>query len=396
MKRNPLFSALSENYLFHEVKLTVQKFRKNNPEIELILLGIGDTTEPLVETVVKGLVDTSTALGTAQGYKGYGPEQGISQLRSALYQTLYPTIDSISSDDIFISDGAKCDIGRLQMLFGSSCPIAIQEPSYPAYLDSSLLMHTIKPIPIPSLSREKGQIELDLEFLPNNTVVFLCSPNNPTGTVFSYEELQNAVKVAQKKGLLLIFDVAYRDYAGENTVKTIYEIPGAEEVAIEIGSFSKSAGFSGLRLGWTIIPKQVRYDDGKSIQADFLRMSTTIFNGASYISQMAGVFALSEDGRKETLQHVAQYKKNTEELKKKLIEQGAHVYGGIHAPYLWCKTRFTNSWDAFHYFLNTGHIVTTPGIGFGISGEGFLRISGFGRAEMIEKAKQRIHFLELA
>ncbi len=395
MKRNPLFAGLSEKYLFHEVKTRVEAFKKSHPNAHVISLGIGDTTEPLVETIAREIKNTGHELETVQGYRGYGPEQGILELRKAIQETLYTKTPSVSEQDIFISDGAKCDISRLHLLFGEDTNVAVQEPSYPAYKDSSLLLRKKNPIPLPCLTRNQGIISLDLEALPDETLVFLCSPNNPTGTLFTRSEIEKLIQAAKKKKHILIFDVAYRDYAEDGAITSIYEIPGADEVAIEIGSFSKSAGFSGIRLGWTVIPEKIQYSDGKSVRNDFMRLITTTFNGASYITQKAGLTALGHEGRLKTLEQVHFYKENTRILRDALVQKGANVFGGKEAPYLWITTRFEKSWDAFEYFLHTGQLVTTPGIGFGASGEGFVRISGFGRREVILEASQRILQLDL-
>lgn len=397
MKRNPLFFNVSEKYLFHEVKTRVEAFKKSHPDAQIISLGIGDTTKPLAPTISNALQEIGQGMGTSQGYKGYGPELGLVELREKIIKTLYPQISWLDSDEVFISDGAKSDIGRLQILFGDTTPVALQEPSYPAYFDSSLMIRQKRPITLSCVPTPNGTSRLLLDTLPKGSLVFICSPNNPTGTVFTRSELKEYIEISKMNGHILVFDVAYREYIleGSDLPRSIYEIPGAEEVAIEVGSFSKSCGFSGIRLGWTVVPKALRYADGHSVNKDFTRLITTLFNGASYISQKAGIIALSEQGRKETLEQVSLYKESTKKLKKALLERGAKVYGGDHAPYVWVEIDTLTGWSSFDYFLSKAHIVTTPGIGFGPSGEKFLRMSGFARSDDIDESINRILKLNL-
>ncbi len=395
MDRNHLFDGLSGKYLFQEVKLRVDLFRQFHNEKRCIFLGIGDTTQPLCNSISQAIIQTGDDLATAHGYRGYGPEQGIIELRSAIQKKLYQSMPHISEEDIFISDGAKCDIQRMHLLCGEKLFVAVQDPSYPAYKDSSLLLRKKIPLSLPIFSKEKQHLDIDLNSLPNGSLIFLCHPNNPTGTLFSREQLSSFIKIATQKEHIIIFDVAYRDYIEGDHLRSIYEISGADEVAIEIGSFSKSAGLSGIRLGWSIVPKKLRYSDGTSIQSDYLRLIGTTFNGASYISQQAGIAALSDIGRKESLEQVQVYKENIKILKAAFHGKKAKVFGGSHAPYLWIATHFKKSWEAFDYFLHSAYIVTTPGIGFGEAGEGFLRLSGFSSKDDAIEASERIAALDI-
>lgn len=397
MERSPYFSQVSSRYLFQEVKERRAEFLKREPTAKLISLSIGDTTEPIAPHTLSGLVDGATRLGAKESYQGYGPEQGIEELRTALSEKIYKGI--IPGDDIFVSDGAKCDIGRLQILFGPHARIALQDPAYPAYLDTA------------AIYRGKGALTF-LKCLPENNffpdlkealtsdILFLCAPNNPTGAAFSYKKLTEIVEFARKNGKIIVFDTAYSFYISkskENTIpRSIYEIPHAKEVAIEIGSFSKIAGFSGVRLGWTVIPQELRYATGEAVKPDWMRIITTFYNGASSISQRGGLAALSDTGLQEIEAQVAFYLENVAILREAFIKAGFEVHGGIHAPYLWIRKagKATTSWQAFDELLEKAHLLTTPGVGFGPAGEGFLRISGFGNRATILDAAARITTLK--
>lgn len=384
MERNPNFSQINSCYLFHEIKQRVEQFKEQHPTATLISLGIGDTTEPIASCIIDAFIEKARALGTGEGYIGYGPEQGSELLRERISNRMYN--GAIPPSDIFISDGAKCDIARLQMLFGK-ISVAIQDPSYPVYVDSALLTRG-----------EKTKITLlpclpENNFLPditqahNSSVIFLCSPNNPTDTCFRTSDLTHIVEFARKHRQIIVYDVAYNFYIAEDVPRTIYEIPGAKEVAIEIGSFSKIAGFSGIRLGWTVVPAQLLYANGDSVKNDWIRLVTTLFNGASAISQAGGCAALSDEGMKQIEKRVHFYRENATLLAAAF--QGT-VYGGKNTPYLWVRFPNKTSWEAFDELLYKAHIITTPGSGFGPSGEGFLRISGFGSRQTILEACSRI------
>ncbi len=387
MKRNPSFDLVAPRYLFQEVAHRVDLFMRENPNAQLIRLGIGDTTQALCPIISKALIDESKALSSPETYVGYGPEQGIEPLRKMIAQRFYP---HLSADEVFISDGAKCDIARLQVLFGSDAKIAIQDPSYPAYGDSCRLMGK-NPILVPC-QKDLGFF-FDLKDLEPCNVFFCCSPNNPTGTVFTYKQVQDLVAHAKKFGYIIVFDAAYSSYIQGNLPCSIYEVTGAEEVAIEIGSFSKMAGMSGVRLGWTVVPHKLLYSNQKQVHADWLRLIGTLFNGASILSQKAGIAALTDEGQQQIDSQIHAYLRNTHKLKNALLRAGFSVFGGDHAPYIWAQSeRFSSSWQAFDYFLNHYRIITTPGIGFGPAGEGYVRISGFAQdANIIEACERLAH-----
>lgn len=385
MKRNKNFENVASRYLFQEVRHRVTDFKKKHPDAAIISLSIGDTTEPLGPHVSKKLENSCSELGARATYTGYGPEQGFLDIRKAISEKIYA--GKIFPDDIFVSDGAKCDIGRLQLLFGSKATIAVQAPAYPAYQDTCLIFRDNPLIFLPCTPENK--FLPDLEAASKADVLFLCHPNNPTGIAFSYSELEEIVAFAKKRSITIIFDTAYSFFVQEGYPRSIYEIPGAEEVAIELGSFSKIAGFSGVRLSWSVIPDALRYSTGEPVKPDWNRIVTTFFNGASIISQKGGMAVLSDEGLKEVLQQTKFYLENVNILKKSLSKEGREVYGGFHSPYLWVRFKELSSWQAFDKILENVHIVTTPGIGFGQSGDGFLRISGFGSRDSIIEAADR-------
>lgn len=389
MQRNPFFSQVNKHYLFHEVKKRKLAFLEANPTAEIIALSIGDTTQPLSTHSCQSLAAAASALGTQEGYLGYGPEQGLGELRTAISQKIYN--GKIPPDDIFISDGAKCDIGRLQILFGQQARLALQDPAYPAYLDTAIIHRGLSQnniIPLPCTPENK--FCPDISAAKDADIIFICSPNNPTGTVLTHQELEKIVLFAKKEKKIIVFDAAYAFYVQGDLPRSIYEIPHAKEVAIEIGSFSKMAGFSSVRLGWTVVPSELQYASGESVQNDWLRLITTFYNGASSISQKGGLAVLSDPGIKEVKTQIAHYLQNATILKKAFEKAGFETYGAIHSPYLWVRLQNKSSWQAFDELLNHAHIITTPGVGFGPSGEGFLRVSSFATRQHIEEAALRI------
>jgi LL-diaminopimelate aminotransferase len=386
MKRNPNFAKVAARYFFPEIIAREKKFLEANPDAKLIKLGIGDTTEPLTPSITDALVEAAEALGTRAGYVGYGPEEGHEFIRKKIRDTFYE--GKFSLTEIFVSDGAASDIGRLQLLFGQQARIAIQDPSYPAVLDTTMLANGQKVILLPC--NPKNDFFPNLDLAKDSDVLFLCSPNNPTAKAFSYEELEKIVSFAIKFKKIIAYDSAYSCFIQGNLPRSIYEIRGADGVAIEIGSFSKMAGFTGLRLGWTVVPDKLRYDTGEPIHPDWARIVATFFNGASIISQHGGAAALSETGQKELAVQTRYYLDNIALLKSSFEDAGFETYGGIHAPYLWVRLENKSSWDAFDELLEKVNIVTCPGCGFGEEGEGFLRVSGFVHRADIQKAAERL------
>lgn len=397
VSRNENMGKLQAGYLFPEVGRRRNAHKSKYPDAQVISLGIGDTTEPIPEVITTAMAKRSLALSTLDGYSGYGAEQGEKPLRAALASTFYGDL-GIEEDDIFVSDGAKCDISRLQVLFGSDITIAVQDPSYPAYVDSGVIMG------------QTGQFQKDFEkygnieymkctpengFFPNlstvsrTDVIFFCSPNNPTGAAATREQLTQLVKFAKDNGSIIVFDSAYAMYMSDDNPRSIFEIPGAREVAIETASFSKYAGFTGVRLGWTVVPKELLFTDGFPVAKDFNRIVCTCFNGASNISQAGGLACLSGEGLKAMHEVIGFYKENTSIIMDTFNSLGFKVYGGTNAPYVWVHFPGQSSWDVFGEILEKTHVVTTPGSGFGPGGEGFIRVSAFGHRENVIEACKR-------
>ncbi|XP_027148398.1 probable LL-diaminopimelate aminotransferase, chloroplastic [Coffea eugenioides] len=397
VSRNENLAKLQAGYLFPEIARRRAAHLLKYPDAQVISLGIGDTTEPIPQVITTAMAERSRALSTVKGYSGYGAEQGEKPLRAAIASNFYADV-GIEEDDIFVSDGAKSDISRLQVLFGSKVTMAVQDPSYPAYVDSSVIMG------------QTGQFQKDVEkygkieymrcnpengFFPDlskvfrTDIIFFCSPNNPTGSAASREQLIKLVQFAKDNGSIIVYDSAYAMYVSENKPRSIFEIPGAKEVAIEVSSFSKYAGFTGVRLGWTVIPKELLYSDGFPVAKDFNRIVCTAFNGASNIAQAGGLACLSPEGIKAMQDVVGFYKENTQIIMDTFNSLGFKVYGGTNAPYVWVHVPGQNSWDVFNEILEKTHVVTTPGSGFGPGGEGFIRVSAFGNRNNVLEACSR-------
>lgn len=392
IKRNPQLEKLNSSYLFPEIQQRVRSYLAKNPEAQLISLGIGDTTEPLPGNVAEALAKVGAGLGTAEGYVGYGPEQGISLLRRQVASEIYKGL--VTPEETFISDGAGCDLGRLQVLFGGNVRVAIQDPAYPVYVDGSIIQG-VDSIHMMPCSAENGFFP-DLSSVPPVDLIYFCSPNNPTGTTCTRAQLEELVAFAKANRSIILFDTAYAAYIQDPSLpQTIYEIEGAKEVAIEIGSFSKLAGFTGVRLGWTVVPEALKYSNGLSVRDDWNRIVTTLFNGASIIAQHGGLAVLSAIGQEEVKKRVSFYLENAALLKGALEESGYEVYGGTHSPYLWVRFPGQSSWQAFQQVLEKAQLITVPGAGFGPAGEGFLRFSAYAKRENILQAIARLQVIRL-
>ncbi|MCE5317012.1 MAG: LL-diaminopimelate aminotransferase [Parachlamydia sp.] len=386
-KRNPNLAKLKTSYLFPTIHQRKQEYLAAHPEAKLISLGIGDTTLPIVPHVVEAMEASANLLGTPEGYTGYGPDQGEPELRKKIASQFYE--NRVKPEEIFISDGAKCDIGRLQLLFGKEARIAIQDPAYPVYGDGSLMQGVSEIHFLPCLPENNFFPRFDKSL--DVDLIYICSPNNPTGAVATHEQLEELVAYAKERHAIILFDSAYGCFIQDPSLpRSIFEIEGAREVALEISSFSKVAGFTGVRLAWTVVPDTLRFDDGSPIIRDWHRVMTTLFNGASHISQMGGLAVLDPQGLQETRAQVLHYLENGAILRRALEKKGFEVFGGVHAPYLWVDLKGQKSWDVFQLFLEKLHIVTTPGAGFGSSGEGFLRLTSFGLRPHTLEAAERI------
>ncbi|MEM8727646.1 MAG: LL-diaminopimelate aminotransferase [Chlamydiota bacterium] len=371
IKRLGVFQALNPSYLFPEINRRKELFLQQHPAVELVDLGIGDTVLPLPKPVANALQKGAAELGTPEGYSGYGKAQGDDELREKIRQTYYP---ELSVEEIFISDGAKSEVGRLQTFFGADISIGLQDPVYPVYLDGSILQGA-KDIRLLPCHPENHFFP---ELMPDLDLLYICNPNNPTGTVYSYDELKKLVDYALKHRIVILYDGVYSGYIRDPRLpKTIYQIPGAERVAIEVNSFSKLAGFTGVRLGWTVIPRALTFDCGHSIRNDYDRFSSTVFNGASNIAQKGGMAVFSEEGREGIRENIAHTMGNAKLLREHFITEGYRVYGGENAPYIWVETPGRDSWDVFQELMEREHLIVTPGKGFGPTGEHFFRVSSF-------------------
>jgi LL-diaminopimelate aminotransferase len=385
MQRNKRFEGLKAGYLFPEVARRRRLFQEGHPEAKLISLGVGNTTEPLTPHIKAALVAAAERLGTASGYTGYGDEQGETALREAIAAVHYG--GKVAADEVFVSDGAKCDIGRLQILFGA-CAAAVQDPAYPVYVDGSIIQGA--GLVYMPCTRENGFMP-DLSVIPEGSLVYFCSPNNPTGAVATKEQLTLLVSELRRKKSILVFDAAYSEYVSDPALpRSVYEIEGAAECAIEVNSFSKPIGFTGVRLGWSVAPKALKYDDGRSVHADWNRIATTLFNGASNIAQAGGLASFDPEGRAEMRGLVGYYMENARIIRSALVGLGIECIGGDNAPYIWARFTGRDSWEVFAEILEKCHVVTTPGSGFGPAGQGYIRFSAFGHRESVREAAGRL------
>lgn len=400
---NENYLKLAAGYLFPEIGRRVSRFCEENPEANVIRLGIGDVTEPLPPAIVEAMHRAVDELAARETFRGYGPEQGHEFLRAAIAENDYAArgID-VSADEIFVSDGSKCDSGNILDIFGNDNVVAVTDPVYPVYVDTNVMAgHTGE---ADSHGRYYGLEYLPvteensfIPQLPDRSVdlIYLCYPNNPTGTVATRETLQTWVDYARNNDAVILFDAAYEAYITDPDIPhSIFEIEGARDVAIEFRSFSKNAGFTGVRCAFTVIPKQLtgRTSTGNEVSLHQLwsRRHSTKFNGASYVVQCGAAAAYSDAGRQQISELISFYLENARLLREGLQQVGITVYGGVNAPYVWLKTPGEGtSWDFFDRLLEKAHLVGTPGSGFGASGEGYFRLSAFNSRANIEEAVSR-------
>lgn len=400
---NDNFRLLPVSYLFSEVGKRVAGFRESHPDNEIIRMDIGDVTRPLFPCVVKAMHEAVDELSRAESFHGYGPEQGYSYLRDAIAEVDYKERGiNISPDDIFVSDGAKSDLGNLGDIYSRECKVAVMNPAYPVYVDDSVIDGRAGVLEDRKWS---NLIYLDCDpeenFLPalpkeRPDVIFLCFPNNPTGVAITKEQLKTWVDYAVENGCLIIYDSAYEAFVrDENTVRSIYEIEGADKVAIEVRSFSKTAGFTGLRCGYTVVPKALKgvFANGEEVSLNALwnRRQTTKFNGASYVAQKAAAALYTPEGREAVKANSDYYLENAKLIAETFRKIGFSVYGGENSPYVWVKSgKGEDSWSLFGRFLHDYGFSTTPGSGFGSKGEGYVRLTGFNSRENTLKAMSRL------
>jgi LL-diaminopimelate aminotransferase len=409
-KINQNYLQLQGSYLFSEIAKRRIKFIQENPQAAIISLGIGDVTRPLPDAVIGSLHAAVDEMANEQSFRGYGPEQGYDFLIEQIIKNDYAAHGiQLNNNEVFVSDGSKCDVGNIQEIFSLDSIIAVQDPVYPVYVDSNVMAGRSG-----TYNKETNRYE-NIVYLPCNAennfkpelpkqkvdLIYLCYPNNPTGMTLTKDELKVWVDYARENNCILLFDSAYEAYIQEEDVPhSIYEIEGAKEVAIEFRSLSKTAGFTGTRCAYTVVPRELkaRDEDGNEITVNDLwnRRQTTKFNGVSYITQKGAAAIFSDAGKQQIAQLVEYYMTNAAIIREGISSLGIQVYGGVNAPYIWLKTPSgLGSWEFFDKLLSEAHIVGTPGVGFGQNGQGYFRLTAFGSRENTEKAVDRFSKLSL-
>lgn len=397
---NENYLKLPGSYLFSTIAKKVNAYEKANPHKKIIRLGIGDVTQPLVPAIISAMHEAVDEMGNAESFHGYAPDLGYGFLREKIAEKDYRARGcDISADEIFISDGAKSDCGNIQEIFSKDCRIAVCDPVYPVYVDSNVMAGRCgdydkarglwsNVIYMPCTAENDFVPELPKE---RPDLIYLCVPNNPTGTALTRQQLKVWVDYANKVGAVILYDAAYEAYiAQEEVPHSIFEIQGARTCAIEFRSFSKNAGFTGVRLGFTVIPKDLKSGD-VAVHGLWARRHGTKFNGAPYIVQKAAMAVYSDEGKTQLKEQVAYYMKNAKVIYEGLKKAGYQVYGGVNAPYIWMKVPDgMSSWDFFDWLLEHANVVGTPGSGFGPSGEGYFRLTAFGTYEKTAEAMERI------
>jgi LL-diaminopimelate aminotransferase len=404
---NDHYLKLQAGYLFPEIGRRVKNFTEANLGVEIIRMGIGDVVKGLTPTIVKAFHDGVDEMASDSTFKGYGPEQGYDFLRQAIAENDFVARGAqVEADEIFVSDGSKCDSGNIQEIFGLNNVVAVSDPVYPVYVDTNVMAGRTGD------ANEAGQYE-NLVYMPcgeDNAftpqipegqvdLIYLCSPNNPTGSVMTKEQLKAWVDYAKRSGAIILYDAAYEAFISQGDIPhSIFEIEGARDVAIEFRSFSKSVGFTGVRCAFTVVPKALMAKAGNgeavSVHSLWNRRHSTKFNGVSFPVQRAAVASYSDSGKAEVKALVDYYMTNARLIKERFEAKGQKVYGGINAPYIWLKTpNGLGSWDFFDQLLEKAQVVGTPGAGFGAAGEGYFRLSAFAQRENVEKAMDRIEKL---
>lgn len=377
---------MKDGYLFTEIINRTKAYQTEHPDAKVLRLGVGDITRPLPQPIVEAMHRAVEEMGSPDTFRGYGLENGYAWLRQAIIDNDYtPRGIRLDLDEVFISDGAGSDLGNLSELFDMKNTVAILDPAYPAYEDTSIMAG--RPIEyLPCTAENNFVPELPKTHVD---IIYLCYSNNPIGTVLTREQMTQWVRYAQQHKSVIIFDSAYEAFIQSPDIPhSIYEIEGAKEVAIEVRSFSKTAGFTGVRCGYTIVPKAT------GLQAMWLRRQCTKYNGTSYISQRGALATYTPEGKATIQTNIAYYQQTAQVLLKGLRELGYEVYGGVHAPYIWCRVpEGYTSWSFFDYLLNIVQVVCTPGAGFGPSGEGFVRFSAFSNRKEVEEALKRMKTL---
>ncbi len=381
---NSNYGNLKESYLFSDIARRVSEFSEKNPNRRIIKMGIGDVTRPLCKAVTEALKKASDEMGTAEGFHGYGPEQGYAFLRDAVRDYYKKYGVSVDSNEIFISDGAKSDVGNILDIFSRSTTVLVPDPVYPVYVDTNTMDG--RKISYMNATEQNGFLPLPEEGI-NADLIYLCSPNNPTGAVYNRAQLREWVNFANRNGSVILFDSAYESFVSDESLPhSIFEIEGAKSCAIEFCSLSKTAGFTGTRCGYTVICDEL-VRDGKKLSKLWLRRQTTKFNGVSYIVQRGAEAVFTEEGQRQIHENIAAYKKNAALMAETLTELSIPFTGGLNSPYIWMQCpNGMDSWTFFDYLLNETGIVGTPGSGFGKNGEGFFRLTAFSTYENTAEA----------
>ena len=391
VKLNEHFAAMKPSYLFSDIARRVAAYRGSHPDADIIRLGIGDVTLPLPSVVVSAMEKATREMGVAETFRGYPPEEGYAFLREAIARHYASFGVEVSADEIFVSDGAKSDVGNITDLFGDNL-IRIPDPVYPVYMDSNLMCG--RHIELMLGNEENGFLPMPDGLSDTPSIIYLCSPNNPTGAVYSHEQLAEWVAYANRTGSLIIYDAAYEAFIGNGMPRSIFTVEGARTCALEICSFSKTAGFTGVRCSFTTVPKELIGEGGESLRAMWSRRQATKFNGVPYIVQRGAEAALTDEGMAACLENIAYYMENARILADLLTRKGITFFGGVSSPYLWLKCPGgMDSWQFFDYLLEKVQVVGTPGAGFGAGGEGYFRLTSFGSRKSTVEAVARLEKL---
>ncbi len=388
MKINENYLALKESYLFSDIAKKVAAFTAAHPDASIIRLGIGDVTLPLVPAVVEALEGASHEMGVKETFHGYGPEQGYGFLKDAIRDYYAAKGVSLESDEIFISDGAKSDLGNILDIFSNDNTVLVPDPVYPVYVDTNIMAGR-------KIVYANANEENDFLPMPNSSVhadiIYICSPNNPTGVVYTKEQLEKWVAYALEQNAVILFDSAYESFVRDDSLPTsIYAVEGAKKCAIEFCSFSKTAGFTGTRCGYTVVPNELEFG-GVKLNKLWLRRQTTKFNGVPYIIQKGAAAVFTPEGQKQIRANIDYYMENARLVSETLNKMGIWHTGGKNSPYIWLKCpNGMKSWEYFDYLLEKAHVVGTPGAGFGVNGEGFFRLTAFNSRENVLEAVERI------
>ena len=390
---NQNYCNLKESYLFSQIAHKVAEFTAAHPEKKIIKMGIGDVTLPLAPAVIEAMQKAVAEMGVKETFRGYGPEQGYGFLHEAIAKYYAGFGVSVASDEIFVSDGAKSDCGNMTDIFSNDNVILIPDPVYPVYLDTNVMCGR-------KIIYMQGKPENDFLPMPDDSVkadiIYLCSPNNPTGAVYTKEQLEKWVAYALKNDAVILYDAAYESFISDPEIpRSIFAVEGAKKCAIELCSLSKTAGFTGTRCGYTIVPhdlvRKTKYGREMSLNKMWLRRQTTKFNGVPYIIQRGAEAVFSEEGQKQCREMLAFYKENARIMSEALAKKGIKFYGGTHSPYIWMQCpNGMGSWEFFDYLLEKLAVVGTPGAGFGSMGEGYFRLTAFGSRENTIEAMERI------